>query len=212
MQLLVVVTGTVKIYKWRKEPCTVHERKTRKECGCWLEPPYKLFCFPSELKNAKARKIWIGRLRRENKDRSPWIPGVSDRVCSAHFVDGIPTVANSDPTINMGYDVPPKNCRRTLLRIPPVEQHSIGNTISDDIDTAEPMEIEPSFVSSPASPPPPTDHSYTIVTPQTKLCQKCNDKTSLIQIQYKLNELQEIECLTAKIPSSLGERLKLMLR
>ena len=110
--------STVKIYKWRTEPCTVHEGKTRKECGCWLEPPYKLFCFPSELKNAKARKIWIGRLRRENKDRSAWIPGVSDRVCSAHFVDGIPTVANPDPTINMGYDVPPKNFRRTLLRIP----------------------------------------------------------------------------------------------
>ena len=182
--------STVKIYKWRTEPCTVHEGKTRKECGCWLEPPYKLFCFPSELKNAKARKIWIGRLRRENKDRSAWIPGVSDRVCSAHFVDGIPTVANPDPTINMGYDVPPKNCRRTLLRIPPVEQHSIGNTISDDIDKAEPMEIEPSFVSSPASPPPSTDHSYTIVTPQTKLCQKCNDKTSLINsLVDKVNKL-----------------------
>ena len=28
----------------------------------------------------------------------------------------------------------------------------IGNTISDDIDTAEPMEIEPSFVSTPYCP------------------------------------------------------------
>ena len=34
---------------------------------------------------------------------------VSDRVCSAHFVDdGIPTVVNPDPTINVGYDLPPK--------------------------------------------------------------------------------------------------------
>ena len=61
----------------------------------------------------------------------------------------------------------------------------------DDIDTAEPMEIERSFVSSPAaSPPPPTDHSYTTVTPQTKLCQKCNDKTSLINsLVDKVNKL-----------------------
>ena len=93
--------STVKIYKWRTMPCVVHEGKIRKECGCWLDPPYKLFCFPSQLKNLDARKRWIRCLKRENKDKSAWNPGVSDRICSFHFADGVPTVANPDPTINM---------------------------------------------------------------------------------------------------------------
>ena len=42
--------STVKIFKWRAETCAVHEGKTRKEWGCWLEPHYKLFCFPNEKK------------------------------------------------------------------------------------------------------------------------------------------------------------------
>ena len=56
-----------------------------------------------ELKNYKARKRCIGCLRRETKDKSAWKPCVSQRVCSAHSIDGIPTVANPDPTINVGY-------------------------------------------------------------------------------------------------------------
>ena len=45
--------STVKIYKWRIMPFVVHEGKIRKGCGCWLDPPYKLFCLPSQLKYLK---------------------------------------------------------------------------------------------------------------------------------------------------------------
>lgn len=169
--------STVRIYKWRTEPCTIHEGKTRKECGCWMEPPYRLYCFPSEIQNNDARKRWIHCLRRENKNKSAWKPGVSDRVCSIHFVDGAPTVSNPYPTLNMGYDVNEKKSRRKLFRALPTPAVS-----SDIVD--EPMDVE--TLNSPASL---SDHSY-LATPQSKPCQKCKDKDNLINsLVGKVNKL-----------------------
>ena len=110
--------STARIYKWRSEPCTIHEKQTRKECGCWLDPPYKLCCFPSSLRNGDKIKRWIAALRRINKGKSEWKPCNSDRVCSKHVVDGEPTNANPDPTLHMGYDIPQKKSRRELFRHP----------------------------------------------------------------------------------------------
>ena len=115
--------STGRIYKWRAEPCPIHEEQTRKECGCWLNPPYKLYCFPSELRYSDKRKKWVAALKRINQDKSEWKPCRSNRVCSEHFVDGIPTPAHPDPSLKMGYDVPSssKKSRRKLIRhlVPP---------------------------------------------------------------------------------------------
>ena len=96
-----VVTGcsnsTIRIYKWRAEPCTIHEGQSRKECGCWTDPSYKLYCFPNLLRNNDKRKRWIAALRRVNKDKSAWKPCSSDRVCSKHFVDGFTYCCSSRP-------------------------------------------------------------------------------------------------------------------
>lgn len=113
--------SNARIYKWRAESCSVHEGKTRKECGCWLNPPYRLYCFPSVLRNFEKRKKWILALRRVNKDKSEWKPCPSDRVCSEHFVDKVPTVTHPDPSLKMGYEIPQKmKSRRKLFRHPPL--------------------------------------------------------------------------------------------
>ena len=42
-------------------------------------------------------------MRRQKADKSEWDPRPSDRVCSDHFVDKIPTTEDPDPTLNLGY-------------------------------------------------------------------------------------------------------------
>ena len=122
-------------------------------------------------------------------NKSSWNPGVSDRVCSTHFVDGHPTVANPDPIVNMGYDLPEKKSRRKLFRMSVQPSHSKSTSVvdNDQVDS-EPMEIELS--SSPThSATALSDHSY-MITPQTKPCQKCNDKTNLISsLVEKVNKM-----------------------
>ena len=56
--------------------------------------------------------MWIKALKRENKDKTAWLPRNSDRVCSIHFIDGIPTAANPVPTLHLGYEkeVPGDSC------------------------------------------------------------------------------------------------------
>ena len=42
--------------------------------------------------------------------------GQSDMVCSDHFVNGLPTFENPDPTVHLGYKPPVKKVRRQLVR------------------------------------------------------------------------------------------------
>ena len=51
----------------------------------------------------------------DNKERKP---RGNDRVCSEHFVDGIPTVENPNPTLKLGYELKQTKPRRTLFREP----------------------------------------------------------------------------------------------
>ena len=62
--------------------------------------------------------MWIKALKRENKDKAAWLPGYSDRVCSIHFIDGIPTAANPVPTLHLGYEKEVPKSRRELFRQP----------------------------------------------------------------------------------------------
>ena len=166
--------------------------------------PHKLFCFPSQLKYLDARKRWIRCLKGENKDKSAWNPGVSDRICSFHFADGVPTVANPDPTVNMGYDLSQKKSRRVLFRKPSEPQANnqsgvnVDTTVMDWNDTTEPMETESSLLSPMSTNSSVVfDHSYT-VTPQTRQCEKCHDKTELINsLVNKVNKLSiQVKCAT----------------
>ena len=49
-------------------------------------------------------KLQIKVLKRENKDKTAWLPRNSDRVCSIRFIDDIPTAANPVPTLHLGYE------------------------------------------------------------------------------------------------------------
>ena len=85
-----------KLFKWKKQECNVHEGLKKEQCGC--NRPFNLYCFPSSLRNSSKREKWKILLKREGKNKKEWNPCDSDRVCSMHFVDGTPTIANPDPT------------------------------------------------------------------------------------------------------------------
>ena len=91
-------------------------------------------------------------MRRTNFDNSSWKPKKSDRVCSVHFVDNIPTVNNPDPSLHLGYekkkDLP---SRRTLLKHPLPSKAQIPDS--------EPIE-ENKVVEDDAITPFPCDHEY----------------------------------------------------
>ena len=74
-----------------------------------------MYCFPSVLKNGEQRKSWIKVLKRENKGKTAWLPRNSDRVCSIHFTDGVPTAANPVPTLHLGYEKEVPKSRRELF-------------------------------------------------------------------------------------------------
>ena len=67
-------------------------------CGC--SRSFHLICFPSELQNNDQRQLWIQAMKWDNIKGKTWKPGDSDRVCSNHFQDGQPTLA--DPLPNHG--------------------------------------------------------------------------------------------------------------
>ena len=102
---------------WKKSVCKVHD-KQQKECGC--NPPFRLYCFPGKVRYQDKFDKWTRLIRRQNADKSDWMPTKDDRVCSLHFVDGIPTEANPNPTLQLGYkssktDTVP---RRPLIKSP----------------------------------------------------------------------------------------------
>ena len=66
----------------------------------------------------KERDSWIQALKRENPKRTKWNSKSSDRICSLHFVDGLPTKVNPLPTVHKGYDTKRQNNRRPLIKHP----------------------------------------------------------------------------------------------
>ena len=87
-----------KLKHWKESICDIkeHESKIKESCGC--EAPFRLYMFPSIKRNGKKREAWIKSLKRQNINKTSWQPCSSDRVCDEHFLDGIPTEQNPDPT------------------------------------------------------------------------------------------------------------------
>ena len=54
----------------------------------------------------------------KNPNRTKWTPKRSHRICSLHFVDGIPTKANPLSTMHMDYDTKRQKTRRPLFKHP----------------------------------------------------------------------------------------------
>ena len=90
--------STYRLNKWKKSVCEQHAPATKNDCVCAV--PFKLFCFPSTLRNSRDRSKWVKLLRREIPGKKKWEPCDSDRVCSMHFVNNEPTAEHPDPIID----------------------------------------------------------------------------------------------------------------
>ena len=62
------------------------------------------------------RDVWIQALKRENPNRTKWTTKSRDRICSLHFVDGIPFKAKPLPNIHMGYNTKRQKAWHSLLK------------------------------------------------------------------------------------------------
>ena len=108
----------------------------------------KLYCFPSKLRNSEKRARWVKAMKRVKPGNSRWSPCASDRVCSVHFIDGISTPNNPDPSQNLGYHGPQMKPRRTLFH------HSLpSQSVMLDSDNVEEenMEIDVNNFFSPSA-------------------------------------------------------------
>ena len=102
-----------KLKPLKNEICPTHQCE-RRYCYCGI--PFRLWWFPSKLRNSEKRQRWVWVMKRMNEDKSKWEPADSDRVCSEHFVDREPTAANPDPTLNLGYHVMAVKLRPVVQR------------------------------------------------------------------------------------------------
>ena len=59
------------------EICDTHQNEKR-YCEC--DRPFKLFFFPSEIRNAEEREIWVRAIKRRNPDYTSWKPENRDRI------------------------------------------------------------------------------------------------------------------------------------
>ena len=102
-----------KLRKWNESFCDIHLIK-RKLCICLA--PYNLYVFPSDLNLKKQWERNINRIEPSDrtvkrkkevvhiKRNSLWTASEFDRICSHHFIDGVPTEANPAPTLKMGHN------------------------------------------------------------------------------------------------------------
>ena len=146
--------STAKLKKWKEMMCEIHNI-LQNDCGC--EPPFRLYMFPSEKRNGHKRIVWIRLMKRENVDKREWIPRPSDRVCSEHFVDGIPTEKNPNPSLKLGYEIQKSQPRREIKKHPIIKkvkkatsnQTSSSNNSGDCANNIVLFEEKETLISSP---------------------------------------------------------------
>ena len=94
-------SSTYRINKRKKEPFLEHvDKNVVKGQFPNCERPYTVFQLRWQ-KTKRERDAWIQAFKRENPSRTKWNLTSSDRICSLHFVDGIPT--NANPYSNHAY-------------------------------------------------------------------------------------------------------------
>ena len=163
-------------------------------------------------RNGEKREQWLKLLKREGKKKGTmWMPGKSDRVCSEHFVDKVPTCQNPNPVLNMGYDQPPKKKpRRTLFKVPlarsttgQITETTESETVSsnaveyvDNEDQAD-QQLDHSLLLSPTL----HEHSY-FSLPSNSRCETCTDK-SMLPTSY----VKKINALTQQVRRLKREKL-----
>ena len=68
-------------------------------------------------------------MNRVKTDKSPWLPVESDRVCSEHFVDRVPTEKHPNPELKLGYEQKTVKSRRPIVKhdLPPKKPRNAKN-------------------------------------------------------------------------------------
>ena len=68
-------------------------------------PPLLLLTFPTEKHNSLLRPQWTKAINRtDDKSNKNWIPNTDARVCTDHFIGGLPSALHSQvPTLQLGY-------------------------------------------------------------------------------------------------------------
>ena len=188
--------STYNLKKWQQTECIKpeHENKLQIECGC--TQPFRLFMFPSELRNGERRKQWITLMKRETLKKAPWTPKPSDRVCSEHFVDKIPTPENPFPSLKLGYTTEEKPKRRELFRqkidIKKLPTAACASTLNQNTPISSPHQSPTTFVHQADKQNIFEEHSYCFR--EKNSCDQCNEKAVFIE-KYK----KKVQDLTKKL-------------
>ena len=192
-----------KLKYFKETPCEKHAALLKNECGC--EPPFPLYMFPSIKRNFEKREAWIKLLKRVTTENKEWKPCSNDRVCREHYVDGIPTVENPNPT---QYELKQTKPRRTLFREPkklPASSASAQSTNHTTVTISGAAFISPppsSLLACPDFSSPVSEHSYCTRNNPIK-CESCDNKDVLINLYKK-----KLEQLTRE--NRLLKRAKLL--
>jgi len=181
--------------KWHENICEIHGcNMGLASCVCC--PPFKLIPFPTKHNDPQERLLWIRNVNRQSGNKM-LTPCQDSRVCSKHFVDGMPTVANPYPTINLGYDLS-ETSHIVSARPPPLDRTNCDPTPKKKRKENPPeLEIETEkdnqiHVDCPKHP----DHNY------VSSCSGCVNKNKEIallrdkikQLQWALNHQKKISC------------------
>ena len=168
--------SSYRLDKWKKSVCDIHTGQNHEFCGCEL--PFRLYCFPGPKRFAEQRERWIRCIKRATKDKKPWNPCSSNRVCSEHFVDGIPTEKNPDPSLKMGYELPQKpTARRALLKQPLPKKPKVGSSSVKEQELETIAGCSSSIFHEHV-------HGFTIEE-NDSACQSCKDKAASITMLSK---------------------------
>ena len=137
----------------------------------------------------KERDAWIQGLKRENPNKTKWIPKISDRICAFHLPDGIPTKANPLSIMHMGYDTKRQKTRRPLFKhsLPAKKTREEEGEIEIGIVNNEVNQIESTKKLSSAVVL--DDYSYYWQN-NTPKCLACVDQRNLIEVL--VNEINEL--------------------
>ena len=155
--------------------------------------------FPSIKRNFEKREAWIKLLKRVTADNKEWKPCGNDRVCSEHFVDGIPTVENPNPTLKLGYELKQNQGELYLesLSLKSLKRYQQA-AFQLSLPIIQPLlyQVQP-FISSPPSPSlscpdfssPVSEHCYCTRSNPIN-CESCDYKDVLINsYKKKLEQL-----------------------
>ena len=158
--------STKKLKKWRESNCEIHGVLI-KDCVCVYNSPYRLFKFPSILRNGEKREKWIGQLGRENKDKTIWKPCDSDRVCIDHFVDRKPTVTHPFTELKIGCEKQIPQPRRKIFKRPVPPKKAKKHIAAETVQTSSPFRTPPRK-NQEKLPEFPFEHQYCLLTNRGK--------------------------------------------